>query len=85
MGSGEAVYSLGKLAREAKLRFVLDAEDPHAISLVTGERVDMVLRQNTFHFPVKLCRDMQEAACGVSEQAVHRAWPVQAEVLPPDA
>eukprot|EP00969_Alexandrium_andersonii_P115759 5119799-Alexandrium_andersonii.AAC.1 len=45
----------------------------------------MVLRQNTFHFPVKLCRDVQEAAGGVSERAMHRAWPVQAEVLPPDA
>eukprot|EP00969_Alexandrium_andersonii_P187292 8275347-Alexandrium_andersonii.AAC.1 len=69
MGPGEAVYSRGKLAREAKLRFVLDAEDPHAIALVTGERVDMVLRESTFHFPVKVCKNMQEAACGVGGQA----------------
>eukprot|EP00969_Alexandrium_andersonii_P024647 1075919-Alexandrium_andersonii.AAC.1 len=45
----------------------------------------MVPRQNTFHFLVKVCKDMQEAACGVGEPTVFRAWPVQAEVLPPGA
>eukprot|EP00969_Alexandrium_andersonii_P329816 14575098-Alexandrium_andersonii.AAC.1 len=56
-----------------------------AISLVIGERVDVALRQNTFHFPVKVCKNTQEAACGVGEQAAHRSWPAQAEAHPPEA
>ena len=50
MQPGTAIYSLGKLSKEANMRFVLDAVDPHAVNLTTGERIDMKMMRNSFYF-----------------------------------